>query len=153
MISLIESIIWAEKPRMCVEIGTNIGETATHIGFALARNGRGHLHTFEIAPDMAHRAHLNLTAEGDLPVTIHAKEDLRFDPSEIAPIDFLFVDGSLDNREASLGHWVPHMRENALVAVHDTLKYQQPYEAFLRFSRNRPNINFVTPRGISFFRV
>ena len=151
VISLIESVVWAEKPEMCVEVGTHIGKTAASIGEALHRNGRGHLHTFEIAPERANEAKATLNSA--LPVTVHQLRDIRFDPLQLAPIDFLYVDGDLDNRDHSLEHWVPHMTKNGLVAIHDTLKYPQPYAAFLRFSRDREHISFVTPRGISFFRV
>ena len=147
VISLIESVVWAEKPMVCVEIGTHIGKTAANIGEALLRNGRGHLHTFEIVPERADQA--KATVNKELPVTVHQVRDTRYDPRQLAPINFLYVDGDLDNRDQSLEHWVPHMAKKGLVAIHDTLKYQQPYVAFLRFSRDRESLSFVTPRGIS----
>src|SRR5919198_4801300 len=109
VIELLGSLVRATKPRLCVEVGSHIGLASAEIGAALERNGRGALHCFEVIPSSAEATRQRTAG---LPVTVHALADVKFDPAGLpGPVDFLFVDGDLDNRDASLRHWMPWLSE------------------------------------------
>ncbi len=149
VIELVGSLVRAMKPRLCVEVGSHVGLSSFEIGRALERNGRGHLHCFESTPQAA-RAVRERTA--GLPVTVHPMTDLRFDPSELpGRVDFLFVDGDLDNRGASMNHWRDSLSENHVVAVHDSLKHWEVRQS-IETAGFSERLDIVTPRGISLLR-
>jgi predicted O-methyltransferase YrrM len=150
VIELLGSLVRATKPKVCVEVGTHIGLCSFEIGTALERNGRGQLHCFEVVPETA-RATQERTAS--LPVTVHCTADVEYDPANLpGPVDFLFVDGDLDNRDASLIHWQPWLSANHIVAVHDSVKREQVREA-LDAVPHLERIDIVTPRGLTLMKV
>jgi predicted O-methyltransferase YrrM len=150
VIELLGSLVRATKPKVCVEVGTHIGLCSFEIGTALERNGRGQLHCFEVVPETA-RATRERTAS--LPVTVHCTADVEYDPANLpGPVDFLFVDGDLDNRDASLIHWQPWLSANHIVAVHDSVKREQVREA-LDAVPHLERIDIVTPRGLTLMKV
>lgn len=138
------ALVRLTKPALAVEVGAYRGHTSHAIGFAMNRNGRGHLHAFEANPARAEEA--GHRCEG-LPVTIHASLDTNTPPDTFGPIDLLFIDGELDNREASYDHWLPQVAARGLVAIHDTLKYAEVSRFVERIPY--PRVDFVTPRGLT----
>ena len=148
VIELLAALVRAEKPKVVIEVGAHRGYASRAIGEALERNGRGHLHTFELDPELA--AETEERTAG-LPVTVHATSDTDAAPDFAGEIDFLFVDGFFATREPSIRHWLPALREDGLVAVHDTLKFPQPYEAAMTLDAAE-RINIVTPRGLTLMR-
>jgi len=150
VIELLGALVRATKPKICVEVGAHIGLSSFEIGTALARNGRGHLHCFEVLPERA-RATSERTA--GLPVTVHSMADVEYDPTNLpGPVDFLFVDGDLDNRDASLRLWRPWLSANHIVAVHDSLKREQVREALGAVSQYE-RIDIFTPRGLTLMKL
>jgi predicted O-methyltransferase YrrM len=150
VIELLGALVHATKPRVCVEVGTHIGLCSVEIGTALEKNGRGHLHCFELDPASAREAAKRTEA---LPVTVHDMADVEFDPSSLgARVDFLFVDGDLDNRGESLAHWRPWLDPGAMVAVHDSLKRESVREA-IDSTPQLQRIDIVTPRGLTLLRL
>ena len=150
VIELVGSLVRATKPRLCVEVGTHIGLASLEIGRALERNGRGELHCFEVIPESAEATRARTAG---LPVTVHAMVDVEFDPADLpGPVDFMFVDGDLDNRDASLRHWRSSLSDNHVVAVHDSVKREQVREAVESVSPVQ-RIDIVTPRGITLMKL
>jgi predicted O-methyltransferase YrrM len=150
VIELLGSLVRAMKPRLCVEVGSHVGLSSLEMGRALERNGRGHLHCFESVPESAGAAQERTAG---LPVTVHAMTDLSFDPSELpGPVDFLFVDGDLDNRGDSMRHWRDSLSDRHVVAVHDSLKHWEVRESIesVGFAER---LDVVTPRGITLLRL
>jgi predicted O-methyltransferase YrrM len=120
VIELLGALVRATKPKLCVEVGSHIGLASFEIGTALERNGRGELHCFEVIPERS-RATQERTA--GLPVRVHRMADVDYDPANLPGlVDFLFVDGDLDNRDASLRHWQPWLSPEHIVAFHDSVK-------------------------------
>jgi predicted O-methyltransferase YrrM len=150
VIELLGSLVRATKPKICVEVGSHIGLASAEIGSALARNGRGELHCFEVIDESAEATRARTDT---LPVTVHSLADVDFDPGELpGPVGFLFVDGDLDNRDASLRHWHPWLSDNHLVAVHDSVKREQVREA-IESVHPVQRIDIVTPRGITLMKL
>jgi predicted O-methyltransferase YrrM len=149
VIELLGSLVRAMKPRVCVEVGSYIGLSSFAIGKALERNGRGHLHCFESQPESASATRKRTAG---LPVTVHSAADVSFDPPGLAgPVDFLLVDGDLDNRGESLSHWRDSMSERHLVAVHDSLKHWEVRRS-IESAGASERLDIVTPRGITLLR-
>jgi predicted O-methyltransferase YrrM len=150
VIELIGSLVRATKPKICVEVGAHIGLSSFEIGTALKRNGRGHLHCFEVLPERARIAEEKVAG---LPVTVHLMADVAYDPANLAGmVDFLFVDGERENRGDSLRHWGPSLAFDSVVAVHDSLKWTEvrdQVESAEPFQR----IDIVTPRGLTLMRL
>jgi hypothetical protein len=67
-------------------------------------------------------------------------------------VDFLFVDGYLDNRDASLRHWQPWLSPEHIVAVHDSVKRQRVRKALDAVPQSE-RIDIVTPRGLTLMKV
>jgi predicted O-methyltransferase YrrM len=148
VIELLGALVRAEKPKLAVEVGTHRGLAAEAIGAALERNGRGHLHTFEVDTELADEARERVS---HLPVSVHTMSDTEMGPDFAGEIDFLFVDGFFQTREQSLNHWLPALRENALIAIHDTLKFVEPHEAAMSFDAAE-RVHIITPRGLTLMR-
>jgi predicted O-methyltransferase YrrM len=150
LIELIGALVRATKPKVCVEVGAYIGLCSAAIGSALERNGRGHLYAFEASP-LSARVAAQKTA--GLPVTVHRTLDVHFDPATLpGTVDFLFVDGNLDNRGASLRHWRPWLSPDNVVAVHDSLKWDD-VRASVETIEHAQRLDIVTPRGLTLMRV
>jgi predicted O-methyltransferase YrrM len=150
VIELLGSLVRAIKPRVCVEVGTHIGLSSFEIGTALARNGRGELHCFEVNPESSRAAEKRTAG---LPVTVHCMADIDYDPANLPGlVDFLFVDGDLDNRDVSLRHWQPWLSPGNIVAVHDSVKREQVRRA-LDAVPHSERIDIVTPRGLTLMKV
>jgi predicted O-methyltransferase YrrM len=150
VIELLGALVRATKPKLCVEVGAHIGLSSFQIGTALQQNGRGELHAFEVVPERS-RAAEERTA--GLPVTVHRMADVDYDPAELPGlVDFLFVDGDLDNRDASLCHWQPWLSAEHMVAVHDSVKREQVRRA-LDAVVQRQRVDIVTPRGLTLMKI
>jgi predicted O-methyltransferase YrrM len=150
VIELLGSLVRATKPRVCVEVGSHIGLSSFEIGTALERNGRGHLHCFEVISESARMAQERTAG---LPVTVHCMADVEYQPANLPGlVDFLFVDGDLDNRDASLFHWQPWLSSNHIVAVHDSVKREQVRESIESVGHIQ-RIDIVTPRGLTLMKV
>jgi predicted O-methyltransferase YrrM len=150
VIELLGSLVRATKPRVCVEVGAHIGLSSLEIGTALERNGRGQLVCFEVIPESARTAQERTAG---LPVTVHCMADIEYDPANLPGlVDFLFVDGDLNNRDASLDHWQPWLSAGNIVAVHDSVKRAQVREA-LDAVPHLERIDIVTPRGLTLMKV
>jgi predicted O-methyltransferase YrrM len=150
VIELLGSLVRATKPRVCVEVGAHIGLSSFEIGTALERNGRGHLHCFEVISESASTARERTAG---LPVTIHRMADVEYQPANLpGPVDFLFVDGDLNNRDASLLHWQPWLSSTHIIAVHDSVKREQVRESIESVGYIQ-RIDIVTPRGLTLMKV
>jgi predicted O-methyltransferase YrrM len=150
VIELIGSLVRATKPKICVEVGAHIGLSSYEIGIALKKNGRGHLHCFEVLPERARVAAQRIDG---LPATLHLMADVDYDPANLGgPVDFLFVDGERDNRTESLRHWRPWLTVKSLVAVHDSLKWGEVHET-VESAAAFQRVDIVTPRGLTLMKL
>jgi predicted O-methyltransferase YrrM len=150
VIALLGSLVSSTKPRVCVEVGAHIGLSSLAIGRALVGNGRGDLHCFEAN---AESARITEERTAGLPVTVHPMVDADFDPADLpGPVDFLFIDGDLDNRGDSLLHWRPWLSANHVVVVHDSLKHWE-VRAAIDATECLQRIDLVTPRGLTLMRL
>lgn len=150
---LIGALAFALKPVLAVEIGTHQGQTACQIGEAMRRTGRGHLHTFEVveANALASTEFLQRVPT----VTVHRSDGAITDIGEDWEVDFLFIDGNIDNRLAIFRHWHDRVVSGGYVLVHDSLKFAQVGAHVAEMMRYMPGcqrLDIASPRGLTLLR-
>lgn len=112
------------EPQRAVELGTSLGISSAYEGAAMALNGHGRMITLEGAPALAERARGNLAGLDLARVEVvegRFDEVLRPALEEMAPVDYLFVDGHHDET-ATLAYFeaaLPFLGEGATVVFDD----------------------------------
>lgn len=145
VLELVAAFVRALQPEVVVETGTHRGFGAEAIGQALARNGHGHLFTFEI--DEALHAEASERVTG-LPVTCVLGSSM--DEWAGDAIDFAWFDSETNLRVAEFEHFRPHFSARCVVGFHDTNEHHG----------YRPTLDLLgpewldlpTPRGVTFGR-
>ena len=139
----------ALRPRRVLELGTNLGISAAHIGLALRRTegeggARGELVTLEGAPALADlaRGHLDALAVGDRVdvVTGRFVDTLPGVLSERGPFDLVFIDGHHEE-EAAFAYASsirPHLAPGALVVLDDVEPTRPVRRAWRRLRAAHP---------------
>lgn len=151
VVGLLGSLVFALKPRVAVECGTWTGASTHSMGSALAMAGRGHLYAYEVDPVRAADARARCR---DLPVTVHAEDAENPGHVPREDVDFLFIDGDLDNRLRIFMSWKDALAPGAYVAVHDSLKYWQIGEQVDEMERwSAGRVDLLTPRGLTIMRM
>lgn len=146
---LLYGLIRIVKPKLVVETGTFVADSAERIAQALVANGFGHLHTCDvnIQPEAQQRlAHL--------PATIHHSRGINI-IHHFQQMDFVFIDsGSPDDRYeelTALGRWnIPPL---GIVCWHDACveMHRNMYEYFSLYSK-WPHLMFPTEVGFVAFQ-
>lgn len=117
---LLYSVVLVTQPRLIVEFGFNVGDSAWN--FLQAAGPRAVLHSYDISDYSREAASKRFIGESRF--TYHGKSQTDFDPADInnQKIDLVFFDAAHDlalNQET----WkkvLPHLSASALVAIHDT---------------------------------
>ena len=112
------------SPNLCVELGTGFGLSAAFVSAALELNGTGELVSFEGAEEWAEIARGGAAELGldRLDVRVGPlSETLPVSLSELAPVDFAFVDAE-HTKESTLRYFdqlLPHLSDRAVVLFDD----------------------------------
>lgn len=117
------------RPRSALELGTNLGISASYQAAAMELNGTGHLVTLEGAPAVAQKARENLASLSLDNVTVVVG---RFDEvlaticADYGPFDFVFIDGHHDEA-ATLRyfHEIVAFAQPGAVLVFDDIEYSE----------------------------
>jgi len=147
---LVAAFVRALQPEICVETGSNTGQTTEAIGRALAANGHGHLYSLEVDEALAAKAAER--CEG-LPVTVIRADSLSWTPP--GEIGFAWLDSETGIRHLELLRYRRWLAEGAVVGVHDTGP-QHGTARLLWPLVERGVFNAVTlrtPRGVTFGTV
>jgi len=110
------------KPQIVVEIGTHRGLTTLYMAHALWENGKGMIHTCDPNPEWYQEGNFCKFEEFKDIIKFHLIKGKDL-PKDIAPIDFLFIDGFHEKEFVleELRELMPRLSENAVVYFHDTL--------------------------------
>lgn len=148
---LVAAMVRALQPGLVVETGTHLGATAEAIGYALHRNGHGHLFTIEIDAQLAAQA---MDRVAHLPVTVERMSSLTWVPP--GPIDFAWLDSDAHRRQLEVRAYLPWMHDRTVVGIHDTGP-QHPVRGLLQPLEDEglllSPLYLPTPRGVCFARV
>jgi predicted O-methyltransferase YrrM len=155
---LLYALVRMTKPKVCIETGTHIGDSAEKIGRALQANGSGYLLTCDISDVWVASASERLK---DLPVRVikaSGNEILRNRPDtpdgKRDLMDFVFIDsGTAQERcdELMLLN-ESNIAPLGIVAWHDAcVGYPNMYDAFAP-ARDWPHLVFPSIVGIAVFQ-
>jgi len=145
---LVAALVKATQPEFVVEVGSHYGQTSERISKVITENGHGEFVSLEIDPDLfgsaSHRC-------AGLCVQLININSLEYIPPK--PIDFLFVDGSMD-RLSDFEHFLSYMSPRGMIVVHDTAAegYIQQVPRMLELCKG-DHIQLDTPRGLLILKV
>ncbi len=114
------------KPKICFELGTNVGISASYQGAALKSNNVGRLTTFEMSRSKVDIAnHLFKEVGLDNIETICGKfqDTLEEELKKKKPIDYIFIDGHHE-KAATIQYFnqvSPYLADNAVVIFDDII--------------------------------
>ena len=148
--ALLYGLVRMTKPRICIETGTLVGDSAEWIGRALRDNGFGRLITCDIDPERIEPAIERLK---ELPVDVkqmHGQDLL--DGSGM--MDFVHIDsGDPQCREKELMSLGDHnISPGGLVCWHDAcVSYENMYGSFAA-ARDWPHLVLPSNVGVAIFQ-
>lgn len=142
-------LVRALRPRRLLELGTNLGVSASHLAAALALNGEGRLVSIEGDPALAEIARENLGrlrgGERALVLTGRFEERLPEVLPAHGPFDLVFLDGHHE-REATLRYVErirPHLAPGACLAFDDIEPWKDVRAAWRRIRAEHPEADAV----------
>ena len=149
VIDLVAGMIRGLQPDVVLETGTSRGFMARVIGYALAANGHGHLHTYE--PDAETFVEAVATVNNAKTVTVHNEPSMV--PWTYGPIDFAWFDSLVELRWSEFDFYYPHMSNRCVVGFHDTAPKFGDWPAAVRSDSRLQSFDLPTPRGVILGRV
>jgi predicted O-methyltransferase YrrM len=139
------------KPRLCLETGTYVGDSAEQIGKALLKNGFGRLLTCDVDPETVKAASIRLQG---LPVTVmESQGKVLIQSVSLTDIDFVFIDSGiqpvrLEELELLGNHNVAPL---GIVAMHDVgFDCAELYDYFQQL--HWPHLVFPSIVGLAIFQ-
>lgn len=154
VLNLLESLIYALKPRVIVETGCYKGFGTERLIAGVLKNGFGRVYTCDTGYDMVLHTVEKLKMYSHLMTTkIGTGVELINDIP--APIDFAFLDSGPDEiRCHELRAVLPKLAAEGVIAVHDVGQQHGLRAHFLRTVKELglQYITFATPRGFALVR-
>lgn len=148
--ALLYALVRLHKPRICVETGTYIGDSAEWIGKALRDNGTGSLVTCDTNEEYVKAAQLRFK---DLPIEVRL-EDGKTLLGRYSSMDFVHLDGGDPSvREQQIAILGDHnISPGGLITWHDAVEWcPKMYEQFAG-SHDWPHLILPTPVGVAIFQ-
>ena len=116
-IEFLRALVSLLKPKVIVETGTYLGESAGMLALGCRDNGIGHVWSFDIKPECIEQAQKFLDVEELNEYVTLWCADARL-AEWTKPIDLLFIDGGED-RKGELDHFAPFLTPRSVVAMHN----------------------------------
>lgn len=149
--SLLYALVRMTKPAIAIETGTHFGASTERIVDALEDNGRGHLYSCDINPDLVHAFRDRTAGRPVTPLCCTGADLIRHLK---VPADFVLIDSGnhhvrMDELRLLGAHNVAPM---GIVAIHDICMpdYDQMYELFAE--RGWPHLIFPSRGGMAVFQ-
>jgi predicted O-methyltransferase YrrM len=148
VLEFVHALVRLLKPTLALETGCHRGASSLSIASALARNGRGRLHTCDIQPDLVAALAARAQREG-LPIEVTCQSGLDLIES-LHEIDFALIDsGSYRKEEAEA--LVTRLSPLGMFALHDTAPHHAAgYERLIPDGLEYIYMN--SPRGLTLFQ-
>lgn len=146
--SLLFKIIRHSQPDACIELGTNMGISASYQASALKLNGKGRLITFEGSNSRSQLAVSNFK-ELDLNnvevVTGLFQNTLEETLNKISPIQYAFIDGHHDER-ATVEYFnmiLPHCDSRSVI-IFDDIVWSEGMKQAWKIIQNNERVNLCS---------
>lgn len=129
------------QPRLCVELGTYAGKSASLVGEGLLHNGFGELHCYDLW-DLYSFNHVNKdeaqkNTKG-LPVYLHQEDaETVFAHYQYESVDYLFIDISNngDTYRKYLRSWYLKLKPNAVVVMEGGIPERDAVEWMIKYRK------------------
>lgn len=119
VLELLRTLTTTLKPQLILETGAFLGVSTLWFAEGLKSNGSGRILSCEFDPVVYSKAQERIAASG-LAAYIELRNQSSLEMISPGPIDLLYVDSDPDIREAEVRRFLPHVRANGLVLMHDS---------------------------------
>ena len=150
VLEFLATLVTTIKPELVVETGSFLGVSTEWVARGLKRNGFGRVVSCEFDPVVYEKAKARF-AESELKEWMELRNESSLEMKVEGTIDLLFSDSDLDIREAEVKRFLPHMRGNGVILMHDASSHMKTVrEAALKMEAEGliSVVLLPTPRGL-----
>jgi predicted O-methyltransferase YrrM len=128
VLELLRTLVTTVKPQLIVETGSFLGVSTLWMAEGLKANGFGKIISCEFDPIVFAKAQ-DRVAHSGLSQWIDLRNESSLDMKVDGPIDMLYSDSDPDIREAEVRRYLPQIRANGLVLMHDASSHMKTVRA------------------------
>ena len=150
VLAFLQQLVETVKPKIIVETGTFMGISTLKLAEGLKANGAGKVITCEYDPVVYAKAVERIEASG-LKEWIEARNESSLEMNIDGQVDLLFSDSDPGLREAEVRRYLPLLRANGIILIHDASSHLKTVrEAALKLEREGliSTVLLPTPRGL-----
>ncbi|HWZ12830.1 MAG TPA: CmcI family methyltransferase [Acidobacteriaceae bacterium] len=150
VLAFLQQLVETLKPKIIVETGTFMGISTLWLAQGLKANGAGKVITCEYDPVVYAKAAERIEASG-LKEWIEARNESSLEMQVDGEVDLLFSDSDPDLREAEVRRFLPMLRANGIILIHDASSHLKTVrDAALKLEREGliSVVLLSTPRGL-----
>lgn len=150
VLEFLRTLITTVKPELVVETGSFLGVSTLWIAKGLKANGFGKIVSCEFDPVVFEKAREKVSASG-LAEWIELRNESSLEMRVEGMIDLFFSDSDMPIREQEVKRFLPQMRSNGLILMHDASSHLKVVRdaAFRMESEGLLSCVFLpTPRGL-----
>ena len=150
VLEFLRTLVTTIKPQLIVETGSFLGVSTLWMAEGLRANGFGRIISCEFDPVVFAKAKEKIAAS-ELASFIELRNESSLEMKVEGTVDLLFSDSDLPIREAEVKRFLPQMRGNGLILMHDASSHQKIVRE-AAFSLEREGlvscVFLPTPRGL-----
>ncbi len=150
VLQFLQQLVETLKPKLIVETGTFMGISTLWLAQGLRANGAGKVITCEYDPVVYAKAVERIEASG-LNEWIDARNESSLEMQVDGEVDMLFSDSDPGLREAEVRRFLPLLRANGVILIHDASSHLRTVrDAALKLEREGliSLVLLPTPRGL-----
>jgi predicted O-methyltransferase YrrM len=150
VLEFLKTLVTTLKPKLVVETGTFLGHGTVKLAEGVKANGFGKVITIEFDPDIRARAVKRFEDSGLAP-WIESRLESSLETVIDEPIDLLYSDSHLANREAEIRRLLPQLDPRGVLVIHDASShFKLVREAALQLEAEGliSAVLLSTPRGV-----
>lgn len=150
VLAFLQQLVETLKPKLIVETGTFMGISTLKLAEGLKANGAGKVITCEYDPVVYAKAKERIASSG-LREWIDARNESSLEMTVDGPVDLLFSDSEPELREAEVRRFLPQMRANGVIVIHDASSHLKTVRAAALKLEREGLISLLllpTPRGL-----
>ncbi len=150
VLEFLATLVTTIKPELVVETGSFLGVSTEWIARGLQRNGFGRVVSCEFDPIVYEKAQARFAAS-ELRPWMELRNESSLEMTVEGTIDLLFSDSDMPIREAEVKRFLPQMRANGVILMHDASSHLKVVrEAALKMEAEGliSVVLLPTPRGL-----
>jgi predicted O-methyltransferase YrrM len=150
VLEFLRTLVTTLKPELIVETGSFLGVSTLWMAQGMAANGFGKIISCEFDPVVFAKAQEKIAAS-PLARFIELRNESSLEMKVDGDIDIFFSDSDVDIRAAEVKRFLPQIRPNGLILMHDASSHMKTVRdaAFLLEAEGLVSCIFLsTPRGL-----